>query len=394
MSKARSIHLSKARPQRVRRWAPRLWMGCDLRSWWRLLRRYHFAVEPRYAHIAAIDTLASVLNSALAAVERLAYADRVARTAIDPEPVFILGYPRTGTTLLHELLALDPRHAAPTVYECVMPHHFLLSQGSGRTFARLLMPNRRPADNMAFDCDSPFEDEFALCLLGARSPYEAIAFPNAAREVPGLLDFDALLPDEAQWWRETLLAFLRKVSFNHPGCRLVLKSPPHTARIRVLLELFPRARFVHIVRNPVHVFPSTMHMLRTLFRTQGFQRRRDDGLEEAVLAGFEYAYACIERDRPLFGPGQFHELRYEDLLREPVAELGSLYAALGLELAPETVASVQAYFASRRDYRTNALQLTPAELERVRRRWAPVIARYGYETVSGASSAASCAAIS
>ena len=83
-----------------------------------------------------------------------------------------------GTTLLHELLIRDPRHAFPTTYECLVPHHFLMTESWLPKLLWWMMPSRRPMDNMPAGWDRPQEDEFALCLLGQPSPYERIAFPN------------------------------------------------------------------------------------------------------------------------------------------------------------------------------------------------------------------------
>ena len=60
-------------------------------------------------------------------------------------------------------------------------------------------------------------------------------------------------------WRRTLYRFLQRITFRNPK-RLVLKSPPHTCRIRLILEMFPDARFVHIHREPYVIYQSTRHL--------------------------------------------------------------------------------------------------------------------------------------
>ena len=76
----------------------------------------------------------------------------------------------------------------------------------------------------------------------------------------------------------------------------MLKSPPHTGRVKVLLEMFPDAKFVHIVRDPFVIFPSTVHLWKTLYSTQGMQKPRFEGLDEYVLANFDADVRTI-RDR-------------------------------------------------------------------------------------------------
>jgi hypothetical protein len=196
-------------------------------------------------------------------VEIAWYGRRIARTPIQQPPLFILGHWRTGTTLLHELLILDPRHTFPTTYECLEPNHFLLTERLFTRWLTFLMPSRRPMDNMAAGWDRPQEDEFALCMMGQPSPYLTVAFPNQPPAFPEYLDLTGVPPRALASWKRAFYGFLQRLTFKDPR-RLVLKSPPHTARIEVLLELFPEARFVHIVRDPVVVFPSTVNLWKSL----------------------------------------------------------------------------------------------------------------------------------
>src|SRR5205823_11835288 len=144
-----------------------------------------------------------------------------------------------GTTLLHELLIRDPRHAFPTTYECLAPHHFLISRSWLPKLFWWLMPRRRPMDNMPAGWDRPQEDEFALCMLGQPSPYLRIAFPNTVPADDGSLDLSGLSATARRRWKAMYLRFMREVTAVNGGRRLILKSPPHTCRIPDLLALFP-----------------------------------------------------------------------------------------------------------------------------------------------------------
>ncbi len=86
--------------------------------------------------------------------------------------------------------------------------------------------------------------------------------------------------------------------------RLVLKSPPHTARLAALSEMFPEAKFIHLVRNPAEVFPSSVRTWSTLFEVQGCQTPRAEALpngapsiEDYVLSTFNELYRDFAQAR-------------------------------------------------------------------------------------------------
>jgi hypothetical protein len=163
------------------------------------------------------------------------------------------------------------------------------------------------------------------------------------------------------------------------GRRLVLKSPPHTCRIPILLELFPDARFIHIVRDPYVVYPSTLHLWRALGASHSLQRPQWENLPEHILDTFVQMHDRLEEGKRLIPSNRFHELRYEDLVRDPVGQVEAIYRAL--ELGDFSIARphVEAYWASQKGYETNRHFLTPAEQKLITERWGPIIRRYGYE---------------
>jgi hypothetical protein len=357
---------------------PRIWQGCDLTAWLRLLLRNHCAVQPPYWYIAAIVTGVSVLHTVLRFVQNALYGDRIARTPVRHAPMFIVGHWRTGTTLLHELLILDERHTYPNTYQCLEPNHFLLTERLLTRTLPFLMPSHRPMDNMAAGWDRPQEDEFALCMMGQPSPYLTIAFPNHPPQDQEAFDLERLPPRAQDAWKKAYLHYLRTLTFKDPR-RLVLKSPTHTCRIKVLLELFPDARFVHIVRDPRVVFASTVNLWRSLYRTHGLQRPTFAGLEEHVFRTFTHLYARLEEGKRLVPPGRFHELRYEDLVREPIAEMRHLYERLDLGEFERVEPRLRRYLEANAGYQTNRYNPPAPEVQsEIERRWGEVMDRYGY----------------
>jgi hypothetical protein len=368
-----------ARPE----WTPHLWIGCDAFAWARLLVRGRFAVHWSKWYVAAAATAISIAHLALRLAQSAMFGGQVARTPIRHAPVFIIGHWRSGTTLLHELLIRDPRHAFPTTYECLAPNHFLISRSWLPKMFWWLMPSRRPMDNMPAGWDRPQEDEFALCLLGQPSPYARIAFPNTLPADDGSLDLRDVPAWAIQGWKSAFLRFIRQVTLVNRGRRLILKSPPHTCRIKTLLELFPDARFVHIVRDPYVVYASTLNLWRSLFRAHGLQRPTFAGLSGEVLETFVHMHKRLDEARESIPAGRFHEVRYEDLLRDPLERIETIYRDLELGKFEPAREYVEAYLNGVRTYETNRYDLSPAECEAVTQRWRPIIRRYGYPIREG-----------
>jgi hypothetical protein len=365
-------------PVHPREWAPRIWQGCNLFAWLRLLWRNHFAVHPSYLYIAFIITGVSLGHTVLRYLQEAWYGSKLDRTPIPHPPLFIIGHWRTGTTLLHELLVLDPRHTSPNYYQCMEPNHFLLTQGLVKRFLHWLLPAHRPMDNMKTGWDRPQEDEFALCMLGQPSPYLTIAFPNHPPQDQEALDPQRLSRRARAEWSRAFVGFLRRLTFCDPR-RLVLKSPTHTSRIPTLLELFPDAQFIHIVRDPFVVYSSTVNLWRSLYKAHGLQRPNDRGLSEYVFSTFVYLYDRLESTRSLIPPGNFHELRYEDLVADPVGEIQKIYQTLGIAGFEAVRPKIEAFWREQSGYQTNRYPKLPAELHaRIADRWRAVIDRYGY----------------
>ena len=363
-----------------RPWIPRFWDGMICSAWFPLLARNRFDVHLRRWGMAGIISVLALLNSKLAFIQSLLMGRRVRETELKDDPIFILGHWRAGTTLLHELLVLDERHTYPNTYECFAPNHFLLSGRFLPPLLRFLLPDRRPMDNMAAGWGRPQEDEFALCNMGIPSPYLTSVFPNRAPQYPEYLTLDRVNAQDLQRWKDGLLWLLKCLAVRSGNKRIVLKSPPHTCRIRVLLEMFPNARFVHIVRDPVVVFASTVNLWKRLYRDQGLQMPNYADLDERVFQAFSEMYEVFERDRHLIPANRYFEVRYEDLTKDILGQMRQLYDRLELGGFEAALPTMTEYVAGQKDYKTNRWEIAPELRAEIVRRWRPFFDKYGYPT--------------
>lgn len=363
----------------ARSWSEgQLFSGMSLGPWLRLLLKNRLAVSPRRWPMAASNTAMAALNSGLGLAQRAIYGRVISRTNVPDNPVFILGHWRSGTTLLHELLGLDDRHRCPSTYECLAPHHFLISEPAVRRWLNFLIPRKRPWDNMKLGFDNPQEDETALCGLGAHSPFLTVAFPNRPPQDPAYVDLLSLSPQELARWEKTARRFYQSVLYRRPG-RLVLKSPQHTYRLQTLAKLFPQAKFVHIVRDPYVIYSSTMHFWKTTFEKYAMQSPPYRDVEAMVLENYSRMFDTLDAARQTISPDRFVEMRYEDLVANLVDQVALLYQQLDLGAFEPAREAIEKYAHRTRKYQTNRYELTPEQTSTVTQRWRPYIEKYGYE---------------
>jgi len=369
-----SERLAAPRRQRVVKnpfpwYSPRFWHGMRFSTWLSSLARNGFVISPSKLPTALSITAFSAVNSAAALIDQLVYGGRVARIELVEPPIFILGHWRAGTTFLHELLIRDPAHTYATTYQCFAPHHFVLTDSWVTPWTTKLLPSRRPMDNMAAGWQRPQEDEFALGNLGIPTPYHSMMFPQHGPVHGDYLNLHDLPPAKRETWKRELLHFFRRITFRDPR-RIVVKSPPHTARVRTLLEMFPDAKFVHIVRDPYDLFLSTVNLWKSLNEVQRMQSVGvQDWVEEYVLSSHETMYAAYEQDRALLGEDQLYELRYEDLVADPLENLRGIYAQLDLGDFSQVEAPMELHLTDVKNYRRNHYELPDEKREVIRQRW-------------------------
>lgn len=358
------------------------WMGLSLRAWWKLFRRHGFKVEARHWPGALFDLAMASLNSTLGIMQWAVHGRDLALHPAPEPPLFVVGHWRTGTTLLHELLALDPWMRSPSTFECLAPHHFVLTHKWLPRWTRFSLPATRSFDPMQVSWDSPQEDEFAMLLMGQESPYAAIAFPNSAKRDEPALELDLLEFEEQRRWERAFQKFLTRLSFVRDG-QLLLKSPTHTMRVPVLHELFPRAKWVLMTRNPFETCASTIKLWRSLYSTYGYQTPDFTGLEERVVTTFAHFHSRWEATCDRIRHGHLAVVRYEDLITKPESTMSHLYSGLKLGVPDELIPGVRKYFADRADYRPNRHELSPALTDLIRTRCRGYFERHRYSLEDG-----------
>ncbi len=342
----------------------------------RLMRRYR--VDDRYAKRARSRLITSAAVEPIRLFERARFGRKVRRTRIDPQPVFLLGYGRSGTTHLHNLLWQDPRFGVVTNYQATAQPFALAGRGWMEDRLRKVLPETRPMDNVAVTLDSPQEEEVAMASATSEAPLHLLSFP---RELPDIYDryvFGSDLDPGVAAWKHHYVEVLQKATILSGGRRLVLKTPPNTGRIRMLLTMFPGARFVNIVRDPYRVHQSMLNMYRKIIPTETLQEVDWDVVDDFTVRSYRSIMERYIGDRNAIPTGQLVEIRYEDLDGDPLAVLEEIYGRLDLGAFESVRQPVQSYLDQLGTFEKNTFESPDEVIETVNREWGPILDEFGY----------------
>jgi hypothetical protein len=349
----------------------RLYLNMTAGSWRQLRRNWSLPLSPMLMWQTFVP---GTMFSAMAGLQKTLSREQLGKANLR-DAVVVLGYWRSGTTLLHELLSLDVRYTYPTTHACMNPHHFMLTEAGALARGGAIM--QRPMDEMEMRSSSPQEDEFAFLSLGARSPYEALLMPSILREALKLTDPRDLSGDDQRRWREVFLNFLAGVSVRGMGRPMILKSPTHGVRVSTLRALLPDARYILIARDPMTNFESVVRMWKKMFESYAIGPLiSDDEIREVVLEDrprFEEKLVSGTADLPT---KRYAAIAYESLVANPVGVIEQLYDQLELGSFEPMRESLVAETHRRNQYKAKASLPSSAWQDRIRSDWAELISRH------------------
>ena len=264
-------------------------------------------------------------------------------------PLFITGLPRTGTSILHELLACDPAVRAPQHWEVRHP----CPAPETRDYAN--DPRIARADREVQLWNEICPEYASMHELGGQIPVECIQITAHEFRSDELLG-RAQVPSYGQWLAEADLrpayrfhrAFLQHLQWKCPG-RWVLKAPSHLAVLASLFAVYPDARIIWTHRDPLKVIPSVASILYATARI------RSDAIDpDSVLAWFtgETCRTSLDAARTFRESGavsekQFHDVRYADLMQDPIETIRTAYQHFGIEFSTSAEQAMRNYLASK-----------------------------------------------
>lgn len=337
-------------------------------------------VDPQYRLRYITSALVSLCSEPFRWVENWKYGKAIRNKQLHDEPVFIIGHWRSGTTYLHNLMSKDPQMGYVSTYQGIFPHQVLSGNWLYKSLMVANMPNKRPADGVELSADYPQEEEFAIGNTNPNSFYHFWFFPKHMKEFfhRSILQ-EGMTKAEKEKWKADYLTLVKKAMINVGGERFISKNPPHTGRIDLLLEMFPNARFIHIYRNPVVVFKSTVNFFTKTIVPLEFQHISKEEMEENILYIYERLMNRYEELKKQIPEGHLIELKYEDFEQDPLTHMQQIYETLGISGFEKARQPFEAYIASQQKFKSSKHSITNDKLDEVINRWGFAMEHYGYE---------------
>jgi omega-hydroxy-beta-dihydromenaquinone-9 sulfotransferase len=204
-----------------------------------------------------------------------------------------------------------------------------------------------------------------------------MSFPRTGGYYQQFLTLRDATPAEIELWKSCLMWFLRKLTVKH-GRPLVLKSPGHTARIKLLLELFPQAKFIHIHRHPHAVFQSSLHTMKKSTPFWALQKYKPD--IERIIQDYVDVYDAFFEQRGLIPAENFCEIGFDQLEQNPIAEVQRIYRELRLPEFECVEPKLRQYVQSLDGYSRNSFPELPSDVrKRLGREWGRCFEEWEYD---------------
>lgn len=256
-------------------------------------------------------------------------------------PLVIVGLQRTGTTMLHRLLAADPDNRALLSWEAINPVPD--PRQKPHETDRRIRAARQAEKGLRYLAP----DFFAIHPVEANAPEEDVllkeftftsAVPEAMARVPSYADWQ--VRQDATPVYEYVKSLLQLLQWQRPGKRWVLKTPDHLGYLDVLLQVFPDAKIIHTFRDPVRTAGSYSSML-----AHGYGVFSDEVDSEEVADHWHRKNAAAVNTTMQVReqhPESFIDVSYYDLIKEPMAQIRRIYEFAGIELTDDAVAAMEA----------------------------------------------------
>jgi hypothetical protein len=337
------------------------------------------SLDYRYAGRVAGTILVSCILEPFRWWEHLRWKRRIKKTVISKPPVFIIGFWRSGTTLLHNLLCQKQDAAYITTYQTVFPDLLLSHSWWFKPIIGQFWPTHRPFDDVKMGMDLPQEEEIAMSVLHPVSFYNFLYFPKDfepfyQRE----LFMKDIEPEMRESWKSTYIKMIKKAFINVRGDHFISKSPSNMARISLILEMFPDARFIFIYRDPYITNESIYRFFHEVLPAVQLQDATDMLTREKMTRVYSDMIRQYRIEKQKIKEENLMEIKFEDFKTNPIEGLKKIYEQFDIPGFEQDLPGFEKYLGEVSEYRHSKYEISDETIGFVNEYAADIIDWLGY----------------
>lgn len=353
--------------------------GTSFLNWMKLLIENRFKIDWQFIPKALYVTMMILTLTPFRIYEKRKFDKELENTEIVP-PLFIVGHFRSGTTFLHYLMGQDKSLAYVSTLETMAPWVFLGSEKLFKEIVKKHLPDKRPMDDLEMEADLPYEEEYALANFTPYSFYHGWFFLRRINYYfRRYVLFEGVNEKIKKEWKEAYIHLLKKITYKHDGKRILLKSPVNTGRIKLLLEIFPEAKFIHIYRNPYKVYLSTWRLYEKILPIFSFQHVEKEEIDRFIIEFYKAVYKKYFEEKNLIPEGNLVEISYEEFVKNPLDRLKEIYKKLDLSGFEEAKPFFKKYIEKHKNYKPHSYVITNKIREKIYKEWKFAFDELGYK---------------
>jgi omega-hydroxy-beta-dihydromenaquinone-9 sulfotransferase len=280
--------------------------------------------------------LKTILFEPLRWIEIAIHNKKIEQHTIAKDPIFVLGFYRSGTSYLHQFLTQDDRLGYHSVFQMIFPEIMLCCEkwmSPGLDLICRVFNIQDPVHRVPMSFQYPGEEDGTMTTsVNPRGAQWGYFFPKKMLEYfQKYVLFENIPATEFETWKKEFVFLLKKISLANHNKQLVLKSPPNTARIKLLLKLFPNAKFVFIHRNPYEVYVSNKRFWKVTHKIYAIGETKSADVNAIILDTYAKMMQRYLLEKDAIPKGQLIEIKYEDYIQRPIESMRKIYETLQLE---------------------------------------------------------------
>ena len=177
---------------------------------------------------------------------------------------------------------------------------------------------------------------------------------------------------------DTFMRLVKVSLWNTNGTQYLSKNPPHTGRVKTLLEMFPNAKFIYLKRNPYTVFESTRSFFTNTIQPLRLQDITNEQIEANFIEVYRRLFYKYEEEKHLIPEGNLVEVKFEDFEADAMAMTEHIYKSLSIPGFEAAAPAISQYIGGKKGYKKNKYKYDDRTVRLVEENWKFALDQWGY----------------